>query len=453
MAVATYQCIICGWIYDETKGCPEEGIPPGTRWEDVPDDWSCPVCGASKGDFEMAAMPTDDEPAAAPASTDMTAPLVIVGSGFAAYSLAREYRKIDTVSPMILVTRDSGGYYIKPSLSNALANNLTPDQLETRTAAQMAAELHAEIRTHCEVTQIDAGGRRLRMADGASLDFHRLVLAWGAEPVRLDPEGDGADAVQSVNDLDDFRRFHASLADARSVAVIGNGLIGCEFANDLAHRKIRTSLIGRASWPLDRLLPETAGRHLAASLQAKGVEFFWNTAVKSVWRADDTYRLDLSDGRQIFADRILSAVGLRPRTTLAEQAGISCRRGIATDRFLETNVAGIYAMGDCAEVAGLNLPFIAPITYQAKALAKTLTGTPTAVAYPVMPIVVKTPACPVIACPPPAEAKGTWHDERAEESLEALFLDDNGQLHGFALLGKAVTRAQTLAARLPPTLD
>lgn len=450
--MAIYECAICGWIYNEAEGCPEEGIAPGTRWEDIPDDWSCPICGASKGDFLMVPVAAGAFAQPAAAVESASAPVVIIGSGLAAYNVAREFRKHDGATPLVLITRDGGGYYSKPSLSNALASRTTPDRLETRSAAQMADELKAEVRVRSVVTAIDTGQRALTLADGSRQAFDRLVIAWGADPLHPELGGDAADAVFSVNDFDDYARFHASLENAKSVAVIGAGLIGCEFANDLLSHDIRTTLIGRSAWPLDRLLPEAAGRHFAGALAARGIEVLGNAGVKAVWKDGAGYRVELVDGRSLSADRVLSAIGLQPRVKLASAAGISCRRGIVTDRLLATNVDGIYAVGDCAEVDGINLPFIAPILHQARALGATLAGQPTPVSYPAMPVVVKTPACPTIVCPPPAGSAGSWRCEPTEGGLQAFFEDPTGRLLGFALLGSATAQSQALAARLPPTL-
>ena len=454
--MSTYQCLVCGWIYDEAAGCPEEGIAPGTRWEDIPEDWCCPHCGVGKGDFEMIAVTPETE-ASSPAQVSETAhsrsdALVIIGSGLAAYSLAREFRKLDSRSPIVLVTRDDGAFYAKPALSNALANHKTPQQLQNKTAEQMAAELTAEICAHTEVTAIDPANSRIILSDGRSLAYGRLVIACGADPIRLGFEGDGADAVQSVNDLDDYRRFHASLTDAKSVAVIGAGLIGCEFANDLASRQIKAQVIDPASWPLSRLLPESAGQAFAAGLQNQGVAFHFGTSVKGIWRNGNGFRLELANGQQIDADQILSAIGLRPRINIAKAAGITCQRGIVTDQFLQTNIAEIYAMGDCAEICGLTLPFVLPIMHQAQALAKTLTDSPTAVHYPAMPVVVKTPACPTVVCPPAAGTIGDWQCIKSGDGLQAVFKNAAGELLGFALLGSATTQSQTLAAIIPATL-
>lgn len=454
--MATYECRICGWVYDEALGCPDEGIPAGTRWQDVPDDWCCPTCGAGKDDFDMVAVAAEAANPVAPAvgtPRDSTnAALVILGSGLAAYTLAREFRKLDRVSSLMLVTRDGGGFYAKPSLSNALASGKTPAQLQTRSAEQMAVELDAQVRVRSEVAEMDTVERQLRLGDGSRIAYQRLVIACGADPIRLPFAGDGAEDVQSVNDLDDYSRFHASLEGARSVVVIGAGLIGCEFANDLASRGVKAILVDPADWPLSRLLPEDAGRYFIDGLRDKGVEFCLRTSVKEIWRAGQAYRLLLADGREVVADRILSAIGLRPRTTLAQAAGIACQRGIVANRLLETSAAGVYAMGDCAEIAGLNLPFVMPIMHQAAALARTLAGEPTELRYPAMPVTVKTPACPTVVCPPAPGAEGSWRCQPVDGGFQAVFAGPDGAALGFALMGKASGQSQLLAAQLPAML-
>jgi rubredoxin-NAD+ reductase len=454
--MATYECRICGWVYDEAQGCPDDGIPPGTRWQDVPDDWCCPTCGAGKEDFDMVAV---DAPAAKPAAPSVgtqhdstNAALVVIGSGLAAYTLAREFRKLDRASSLMLVTRDGGGFYAKPSLSNALASGKTPAQLQTRSAEQMALELDAQLRVRREVCAIDPAARQLHLGDGTHIAYQRLVIACGADPIRLPLAGDGAADVQSVNDLDDYSRFRAGLEGARSVVVIGAGLIGCEFANDLASRGIKAILVDPADWPLSRLLPEDAGRYFTDGLRDKGVEFRLHTSVKEVWKAGPAYRLRLADGREVAADRILSAIGLRPRTALAQAAGIACQRGIVANRLLETSAAGIFAMGDCAEIAGLNLPFVMPIMHQAAALARTLAGEATELRYPAMPVTVKTPACPTVVCPPPAGAEGSWRCQPVDGGLQASFDGPDGGVLGFALMGKATAQSQDWAARVPAAL-
>ncbi|MDO9314524.1 MAG: FAD-dependent oxidoreductase [Burkholderiaceae bacterium] len=378
------------------------------------------------------------------------APVVIVGSGLAGYAVAREFRKLDKETPLIVLSRDHAGFYSKPMLSNALAGNKTAASLLMKTADKMATELNASVRAGVSLQGLDTAERRLTLTDGAVLNYRDLVLALGADPIRLPLAGDAADTVLSVNDLDDYARFADALEGARSVAILGGGLIGCEFANDLLHRGIVPIVLDVADRPLSRLLPAEGSAWLRARLEAAGVTFRLGVAASRVDRVEDGgVRLALSDGSSLRADRVLSAIGLRPRVAIAEAAGLAIGRGITTDRLLATSAPHVYAVGDCAEVAGLNLPYVMPLMQQSRALAATLCGQSTPVVYPAMPVLVKTPACPTVVCPPPPEATGEWNVASTDEACEARYVDPDGRLLGFALLGTATSKRQALAAEVP----
>jgi rubredoxin-NAD+ reductase len=160
----------------------------------------------------------------------------------------------------------------------------------------------------------------------------------------------------------------------------------------------------------------------------------------------------LNNGETIEADAVLSAVGVRPRTQLAVDAGIESGRGIKTDRYLRTNVDNVYAIGDCAEVDGQVLVYVAPLMAAARALAATLTGNPTQVVYPAMPVTIKTPACPVCVSPVARDAEGEWTIEADGQDVKALFHNPEGDLLGFALTGQAVKERMPLTKQLPAIL-
>jgi rubredoxin---NAD+ reductase len=383
----------------------------------------------------------------------MTRTVLIIGTGLAGYGVARELRKLDKTCRLVIVGRDAADFYSKPMLSNALSGNKTPATLVMKSCATMAEELDADIRAHTEVRSLGVQARIAELSDGSSVRWDEAVLALGADPIRLSLDGDGAADVLSVNDLDDFARFNDRLDGVRRVVLLGGGLIGCEFANDLLAREVRSTVVDIADRPLGRLLPPEAAAFFAQRMEAVGVSFRLEVSVKAVQRSEEGYRVYMADGSMLDADLVLSAVGLRPRTQLARDAGCEISRGIVTDRFLATGVPHVYAAGDCAEVAGLNLPFVMPIMHQTRALAATLAGTPTAVDYPVMPVMVKTPACPTVVCPPAAGAVGVWRTEADGEGVSALFENPDGRLLGFALLGKATARRQELAALVPKPLD
>lgn len=374
-------------------------------------------------------------------------PIVIVGSGLAGYTLLKEIRKRDANTPVTLVTADDGAFYSKPNLSNALAAGRSAAALAGASAEKMAADQHATVLTHTRVTAIDTQNQRVQTGSGA-LDYGKLVLALGADPIPHGLSGSGAAAVLAVNDLADYAVFRDALDGKKRVTVLGGGLIGCEFANDLVHAGFTVDVVHLGEWPLERLLPVEAGRRLADSLAALGVTWHFGRTGRSVEQTATGYQVTLDNGDILAADVVLSAIGLRPRTQLAQATGIPIGRGVRTGRLLETGVPDVYALGDCAEVEGQNLPYVQPLMVQARALAATLTGTPTPVVYPAMPVMVKTPAHPVAVLPPRLGASGGWKVECGDTGICALHVDDNGRLQGFALTGSETGRRNALAKEL-----
>jgi len=378
-------------------------------------------------------------------------PVVIAGTGLAGYTVARELRKLDKERPVTLVTADDGRFYSKPNLSNGFALGKDADALAMNDAQAMAAQLHATLHTHTRIEALEPERHRLVLTD-RSLGYARLVLALGADPIRLPLEGEAAGEVLSVNDLEDYARFRRRLAGRRRVVILGAGLIGCEFANDLAGAGYHVRVVDPAPRPLDRLAPPAAGAALGRALEAIGVKWHLDTVAQRVEHGDGALAVHLADATCLDADVVLSAVGLRPRVALARTAGLQVERGVVVDRYLATSAADVFALGDCAEVEGRVLPFVMPIMHAARALARTLAGTPTPVRYPAMPIVVKTPAHPVAVAPPPANAAGEWKVETTEDGVDARFLAPDGSLLGFCLTGAATAGKQALTKALPPVL-
>ncbi|MFM0173208.1 NAD(P)/FAD-dependent oxidoreductase [Paraburkholderia sediminicola] len=367
-------------------------------------------------------------------------PVVIVGTGMAGYTVARELRKLDSSVPIVMISRDDGSFYSKPMLSNALAMKKEPHTLASFDALAMAAQLGAWIRVRQKVERILPAEHTL-LVDNALVGYSKLVLATGADPRRLRVAGDGADDVLSINDLDDYARFRLALTRCRSVAILGAGLIGCEFANDLAAAGYTVDLIDPAMTPLARLLPQEVGEIFARGLGTGGIRFHAGRSVNRIDRLTDGYRLSFADGEPIDTDLVVSAIGLAPRTSLAAAAGLEIDQGIRTDAWCRTSAPDIYALGDCAAIDGKVQPYVLPIMHAARALARTLAGEPTRVAFPVMPITVKTPATPAVVVTP--EGEGAWSIETgvdaALHAARAVCKDAASERPlGFALLGAAV---------------
>jgi rubredoxin-NAD+ reductase len=398
----------------------------------------------------------------------MSQPLIIVGAGLAGWTTAREFRKLDTTTLVLLVTADGGDFYAKPSLSNAFAQGRSPAQLVSTPAAKMAETLNVTLLAHTRVEAIDPAAQTLSVRSAAGLQtlaYRDLVLATGAQPIRVPVKGDAAGAVVSINSLEDFAAFHARLqavaqgagAPPRQVLIMGAGLIGCEFANDLAQAGVLVRVVDPGPRPLAALLPPEASAALQAALEALGVHFDFGCTVRAVDHAADRLQVTLATGEVVAADAVLSAVGLRPDTALAQAAGLPVDRAIVVNTHLRTSAAHIYALGDSAQYAsapsllsahGSTLPYVMPIMSAARALAATLAGTPTALAFGLMPVTVKTPAMPLVVAAATAGLAGSW--AAASEGIWH-WLDVAGQPRGFVLAGaqtaQRMVQAKLLTAR------
>lgn len=377
--------------------------------------------------------------------------LVILGSGLAGYSLLREFRKRDPNTPVTLITADEGRVYSKPNLSNALAQGRVPEQLVSESAEQAAIRFNASILTQVRVSAINLAEKTVQ-TDAGPIAYDRLVLALGADSFVHGLSGDAAEEVISVNDLDDYTRFRAALAGKHHVAILGGGLIGSEFANDLATTGHAVTVVHLGLWPLERLVSEQVGDALAQALEKQGVAWHFGRTAKRIDATATGYRLTLDDASQVEADLVLSAIGLRPRMQLAQAAGIPTQRGIVVNRRLETGIPGIYAMGDCAEVEGHVMPYVQPLLIQARALAAILAGEDAAVSYPAMPVMVKTTIYPLAVLPPALGAQGEWSIERENSGIRAMHTDSSGVLNGFALGGSETGKRAELAKQVAPLL-
>lgn len=381
----------------------------------------------------------------------MTSPVVIIGTGLAGYNLAREFRKLDGETPLLLITSDDGRSYSKPMLSTGFGKAKDADGLCMAEPGAMAEQLRAEVRTHTRISGIDPGHKRLWVGEEA-IEYRDLILAWGAQTVQVPIEGDACERVFPINDLEDYARFRAAAAGKRRVLILGAGLIGCEFANDMSVGGFEVEVVAPCEQVMPTLLHPAAAGAVQAGLEALGVRFQLGPVLTRLEHDGETLQAHLSDGNVVACDLVVSAIGLRPRTDLAAAAGLLVNRGVVVDRELRTSHANIFALGDCAEVDGLSLLYVMPLMACARALAQTLAGKPVAVAYGPMPITVKTPACPLVVSPPAQGQEGTWVVEGTGMDLKVLCHSPAGQLLGYALTGTAVMEKLALNRQLPPLM-
>ncbi len=405
-----YICHACGWIYDESKGDPDSGLAPGTRFEDIPDDWACPLCQVTKADFSPYTPPSRPaggcapRPAAtAPRVAGKAAPgVVIVGGGRAGWAVAEALRALDESLPITLVSACAADVYDKPLLSVALAKRLAVGSLVRETGAQAAERLCVRLMAQTQATQVNPRALTLSTTRG-TLPFAELVLAHGAQ-VALPPTLP-AELCWRINHLDAYLRLRQSLGlpetgtlpdgVAPHVAIVGAGLIGSELANDLALAGCRITLIDPMPEPLARWSAQAAGRTALDAWKDLPIRFIGGAGVDAMESTESgAKQLTLGNGETLLADQVIAATGLVTPNRLATSAGLAWANGIAVDGVtLATSHPRIHALGDCITIGGQASRYIEPIGRQAATIAAK--------------VVARRQGAALDACPVPYEVKPT----------------------------------------------
>ncbi len=420
-----YICRACGLIYDEAEGDPDSGLAPGTRFEDIPDDWECPLCGVTKADFELFEKP---EIAAAPqvAAFVREPGIVVVGAGLAGWSVVEAIREEDAAVPITLVSACNGDRYHKPELSVAMSRGLDTARLVRETADEAAHRLGVQLLHHTFAVGLTPALKQLRTTRG-TLTYTHLVLAQGSRPV-IPPELPESDCWR-VNHLGAWQGLSNALGKARRhVAIVGAGMIGCELAEDLVRAGHNVTLIHRhALPPLSGLLPEIAASRLLHSLKVLGVDYRAATVAGLHTRADGRRHLAFDRGVALNCDEVVVATGLATEHRLAHQAGLAFERGLVVDPVtLQTSDPAIYALGDCISLDGEPCRFIEPIPHQARAIAHGVLALDSVTYAHRQPVLrLKTRSMPIVLHGMPSE-RGQWRTltDNPEQLVMQQCVDD-----------------------------
>ncbi|MES2912703.1 MAG: FAD-dependent oxidoreductase, partial [Pseudomonadota bacterium] len=286
-----YICRACGLIYDEEKGDADSGLTAGTRFENIPDDWACPLCGVTKSDFEPYVM---EAPARSSNGRSNQTPkaagrhdagTVIVGAGRAGWQMAEALRARDANMPITMVTSCNGDVYDKPMLSVAMAKGMAPGQLARETGSAAASRLNIRLLANTQAVRINPANRQVRTTRG-TLRYRQLVLAHGAE-ARL-PQQFPPALCWRMNHLQAYEKFRGLLDNTpQRIAVVGAGLIGCELANDLALAGHTVTLIDIATRPLAAALSETQSQQLLDAWAPLPVTFIGGMQVGQISLVDE----------------------------------------------------------------------------------------------------------------------------------------------------------------------
>jgi NADPH-dependent 2,4-dienoyl-CoA reductase/sulfur reductase-like enzyme len=270
--------------------------------------------------------------------------VIIVGGGGAGFAAAEMLRRDGYTGSLTLLSADDAAPYDRPNCSkDYLAGSAQEEWMPLR-PPEFYQEQSIKLQLRAEVTGLDAKARQVTLADGRTLPFDRLLLATGAEPIRLDIPGADRPHVHLLRSLTDSQAIIANAQAARHAVVIGSSFIGLEAAAALRTRGLEIHVVAPERVPLERVLGPEVGAFIRALHEERGVVFHLEDTVATIGESS----VQLKSGRTLPAELVVVGVGVRPRTALAERAGLKVERGVIVNEYLETSAPGIFAAGDIA---------------------------------------------------------------------------------------------------------
>ena len=271
--------------------------------------------------------------------------IVIVGGGAAGFAAAEMLRRQDFKGSIVMLSDDSASPVDRPNLSKDYLAGNAPEEWIPLRGDDHYKDNGIDLRLKASVAAIDPKAREVSLGNGSKVPYDRLLLATGAEPVRLQLPGADLPHVHTLRTLADSTAIIAQAKEARRAVVIGASFIGLEVAASLRARKIEVHVVAPEKRPMERILGPGFGDFVRKLHEENGVVFHLEDSPVAI----EDKQVKLKSGGTLEADLVVMGVGVRPRTALAEQAGLKVDRGVITDTFLESSVPGIFAAGDIAK--------------------------------------------------------------------------------------------------------
>jgi apoptosis-inducing factor 3 len=268
----------------------------------------------------------------------------IVGGGAAGFAAAEMLRRRGFAGSVTMLSNDDAAPVDRPNLSKDYLAGSAPEDWVPLRGDDWYAENKIDLRLKIQVTALDAKAKELALGDGSRVKFDKLLLATGAEPVRLDIPGAGQKHVHTLRSLDDCRAIIAEAKHAKRAVVIGASFIGLETAASLRARDIDVHVVAPEKRPLERVFGPQLGDFIRALHEEHGVKFHLEDTVSAI----DGKRATLKSGTTLDADLVVVGVGVRPRLALAEKAGLAIDKGVSVNEYMQTSAPDIYAAGDIA---------------------------------------------------------------------------------------------------------
>lgn len=271
-------------------------------------------------------------------------PIIILGGGAAGNAAAEMLRREGYVGRITMLSADESEPYDRPNLSKGYLAGTTPEAFNLLRSPDFYKEHDIDLKLGARATTIDIGNRYVQLESGSRFTYAALLLATGAEPVRLEVPGGDLPHVYYLRTLADSRALIAKALVSQRAVVIGASFIGLEVAASLRNRGIEVHVVGRETSPMEKVLGADVGNFIRKLHEEHGVTFHLDTTATSI----DAHSITLQNGEIIQADFIVVGIGVRPSIKLAEQAGLAIDRGVTVNEYLETSVPGIFAAGDIA---------------------------------------------------------------------------------------------------------
>ncbi|MEK1855598.1 MAG: FAD-dependent oxidoreductase [Phyllobacterium sp.] len=286
----------------------------------------------------------DKQSQARPARPDEPGRILIIGGGAAGFAAAEMLRRRDYQGSIVMLSADTAAPVDRPNLSKDYLAGSAPEDWMPLRSDKYYSKANIGLRLQAEVTSIDIVAQHAITAAGDKIAYDRLLLATGAEPVRLTIPGADQSNVHTLRTLDDSRAIIAAAKGARCAVVIGASFIGLEVAASLRARDIEVHVVAPGRRPMERVLGPEMGDFVRTLHEEHGVIFHLEDTVTAI----ESSKVRLKSGAMVEADFVVAGIGVRPRLALAEQAGLAIDDGVVVNAYLETSEPGIYAAGDIA---------------------------------------------------------------------------------------------------------
>ncbi len=285
-------------------------------------------------------------PRPAPGASQASAPrsLIILGGGAAGVAAAATLRNEGYEHDLTLISADDSAPYDRPNLSKDFLEGTAPDDWMPLRSPNFYARHGINLLLNSTVTELDTGRRQLSLQDGRVMSYDGLLLATGADAVRLPIPGATPESVLYLRTFADARALVAKITGAKTVVVLGASFIALEAAASLRKRGLGVHVVAPDPVPMAKVLGPEVGRYIQGVHESHGVVFHLGTTVASIAGTSFT----LANGQKLEADFLVAGVGVRPSVQLAQRAGLAVEDGVVVDEYLQTSATGVYAAGDIA---------------------------------------------------------------------------------------------------------